>query len=129
MQMDFRLQNTALTETVQRYVERRLLFALRRFGDRVGQVIVRISSMASAEHQCRITADLRPFGRVAVGETDPDLFAAIDRAARRTGRLFGRELQRLREARTGNESVRIAAREMAISAGRLQPGQSAATGD
>ena len=107
--MDFRLQNTALAEAVQRYVERRLLFALGRFGDRVGQVVVRISGIAGGEHQCRITTELRPFGQVAVRATDPDLFAAIDRATGRAGRLFGRELQRVREARTGNESVRIAA--------------------
>ena len=109
MQMDFRLQNTALTEAVQRYVERRLLFALGRFGDRVGQVVVRISGIGGIEHQCRITTELRPFGRVVVRAIDPDLFAAIDRATGRAGRLFGRELQRVREARTGNESIRIAA--------------------
>lgn len=109
MQMDFRLQNVALVEAVQRYVERRLLFALGRFGDRVGQVAVRISPMAGSEHQCRISTELRPFGRVAVRETDSDLFAAIDRATGRIGRLFGRELQRVREARMGHESVRIAA--------------------
>jgi ribosome hibernation promoting factor len=129
MQMNFRLQNTALTEAVQRYVERRLLFALGRFGDRVGQVVVRISDIGGAEHQCRITIELRPFGRVAVRATDSDLFAAIDRATGRAGRLFGRELQRVREARTGNESVRIAAQEMTINAELLHSEQSAATGD
>jgi len=128
MQIDFRLQNAALTEAVQRYVERRLLFALGRFGDRVGQVIVRISGIGGAEHQCRITTEMRPFGRVAVRATSPDLFTAIDRATGRVGRLFGRELQRVREARTGNESVRIAVQGMALNAGRLHS-DSAATGD
>ena len=109
MQIDFRVQNLALVEAVQRYVERRLLFGLGRFGDRVGEVSVRICPIAGGEHQCRISTELRPFGRVAVRETDSDLFAAIDRATGRIGRLFGRELQRVREVRMSHESVRIAA--------------------
>jgi hypothetical protein len=50
-----------------------------------------------------------PFGRVGVREIDRDLFVAIDRAAGRVGRLFGRELQRARELRVGRESIRLAA--------------------
>ena len=109
MHVDSRLQNAALTDALQGYIERRLLFALGRFGDRVGQVAVRIAGTAASEYECRITAELRPFGRVAARETDADLFAAIDRATGRIGRLFGRELDRVRQARTGHESVRIAA--------------------
>ncbi len=109
MQTDLRIQNTDVAEMLKGYIERRLRFALGRFGDRVGQVSVRITGNASGENECRISTEVRPFGRVAVRETDPDLFAAIDRATGRVGRLFGREVQRVREARTGHDSIRIAA--------------------
>lgn len=91
------------------YIERRLQFALSRYSGRVGHVAVRVSTDGRSESRCRISADLVPFGRVSVDEADADLFAAIDRATGRIGRLFGRELERLREARIGRESVRTAA--------------------
>lgn len=108
MHLVFRIQNTDPAEVLKRYIERRLRFALGRFGERVGQVTVRISGKAN-ENECRITTELRPFGRVAVRETDPDLLTAVDRAAGRVGRLFGRELQRARDARTSLDSIGVAA--------------------
>ncbi len=98
-----------LAEALKLYVERRLHFALARFGNRVGQVTVRIGADGPAEHRCRISTEVLPFGRVAIEENDSDLFAAIDRATGRIGRLFGRELDRSRDARLGRESVRTAA--------------------
>ena len=108
MQIGFRIQNADATEALRGYVERRLRFAMGRFGNRVGQVKVHLSRNGG-ENECRISAELQPFGRVAVRESHPDLFAAMDRAAGRIGRLFGRELQRLRDVRVNNESVRVAA--------------------
>jgi putative sigma-54 modulation protein len=98
-----------LAEAFNSYVERRLRFGLGRFGGRVGQITVRIGADDPGERQCRISAEVLPFGRVAVEERDPDLFLAIDRATGRIGRLFGRELERVRDARIGRESIRLAA--------------------
>lgn len=98
-----------LTGAVNLYIERRLRFALSRFGGRVGHVTVRMSADGPASSRCRVEAELLPFGHVAVEESDSDLFAAIDRATGRIGRLFSRKLERTREARMGRESVRIAA--------------------
>lgn len=109
MHVAMHLNNADLAEAFNAYVERRLRFALGRFGRRVGQVTVRLGADGPTENRCRISADVLPFGRVAVEETDPDLFTAIDRATGRIGRLFGRELERVRDARVGRESVRIAA--------------------
>lgn len=109
MQLDVRIHNTDLAVVMNNYVERRLRFALGRFGERVGQITVRISNNGSVERKCRISAELKPFGRIAVEEADSDLFAAVDRATGRIGRLFGRELQRTHDMRTGRESVRLAA--------------------
>lgn len=109
MHVVMHMSDVALAAAFTSYIERRLRFGLGRFGERVGQVTVRISADGATERQCRVSAEVLPFGRVAVEETDPDLFAAIDRATGRIGRLFGRELERARDARVGRESVRLAA--------------------
>ena len=109
MHIAMHINDTDLAESVQSYIERRLRFALGRFGGRVGQVTVRIGANGPAKRRCRISTEVLPFGRVAVEESDFDLFTAIDRATGRIGRLFGRELQRARNALVGRESVRTAA--------------------
>ncbi len=108
MQVAVRTERINVAELLQRYVERRLHFALGRFGSRVGRVSVSITGNAEpAEGKCRISTEILPFGRVAVQEADPDLFAAVDRATGRIGRLFSRELERQREIRSGRESIRL----------------------
>ncbi|HET6936811.1 MAG TPA: HPF/RaiA family ribosome-associated protein [Candidatus Angelobacter sp.] len=109
MQISMHTSNADLGDAVRSYVERRLRFALARFGSRVGEVTVKLGADGRGESRCRISAEVLPFGRVEVEERGSDLFAAIDRAAGRMGRLFGRELDRVRQARFGRESVRMAA--------------------
>ncbi len=109
MRIATHVNDADLAGAFQSYVERRLRFALGRFGDRVGQVTVRMGADGRAESSCRVSVEVLPFGRVAVEESDPDLFAAVDRATGRIGRLFGRQLERSRDARLGRDSVRTAA--------------------
>ncbi len=109
MHVETHINDADLAAALKSYIERRLHFALGRYGGRVGHVTVRIGTEGPAETQCRISTEILPFGRVAVEESDPDLFAALDRATGRIGRLFGRELDRARQARVGRESVRIVA--------------------
>jgi|SRR3954452_24006650 putative sigma-54 modulation protein len=106
--INVRISDSNLVELFESYVERRLRFALGRFGGRVRDVTVRIARRSRAEYRCRISTHALPFGRVAVEETDLDLFAAVDRATGRIGRLFGRELERGRN-RMGRDSIRLAA--------------------
>jgi ribosome-associated translation inhibitor RaiA len=103
------INDADLVKGFNSYVQRRLRFALGRFGGRVGNVTVRMGANGPSASRCRISTEVLPFGRVAVEESDPDLFAAIDRATGRIGRLFGRELERARDARVGRESLRLAA--------------------
>ena len=109
MQISMHTSNADLGDAVRSYVERRLRFALARFGNRVGEITVKLGAAGRSESRCRISAEVLPFGRVEVEERGSDLFAAIDRATGRMGRLFGRELDRVRQARFGRESVRMAA--------------------
>ena len=108
MQLQFDIRKIDFTEILKYYIERRLHFTLARFGDRVGQVSVRISGGASSKYQFSIGVDLRPFGRVAVQEVGADLFAAIDRATGRIGPLLNREVKRRRDSQFGRESIRLA---------------------
>lgn len=100
------LHEADLSEAFKSYVERRLRFALGRYGNRVGDVAVRVGVEGPTLSRCRISVELLPFGRVAVDETGTDLFGAVDRATGRVGRLFGRELERIHDTRTSRESVR-----------------------
>jgi ribosome-associated translation inhibitor RaiA len=109
MQTVVRINDKELAEVFKSYIERRLKFGLGRFGTRVGQVNVRITGGGKEEHRCRISAEVIPFGQVAVEEADPDLFLAVDRAAGRIGRLFGRELEHVQESRITRDSIQIAA--------------------
>jgi ribosome-associated translation inhibitor RaiA len=94
---------------VESYVERRLRFALGRFGARVGELSVRLKADGRSSFSCGISAAIVPAGRVTVEEWDPALFSAIDRATGRIGRLFAHELERIHDARLGRESVRMPA--------------------
>lgn len=109
MQFAMHIHDTDLAQALRGYIERRLRFVLGRFGGQVGEVTVRIAPDGPGGHRCRVSAEAKPFGRVAAEETDCDLFAAVERATGRIGRLFGRELRRVRDARTSRESVRLAA--------------------
>jgi hypothetical protein len=109
MDLELRIGNADWDEILRSYIERRLKFALGRFGDRVGQVVVRTDTKGPLTHTCRISGEILPFGHVEVKESDNDFFSGIDRAAGRIGRMFGRKLSRVREARVSRESIRLAA--------------------
>lgn len=108
MQIAIHNYRTDLDEAFKAYVERRLQFALNRFGPRVGRVIVRLCPDGPAGNRCSVNVNVQPFGRITVEESDSDLFAAIDRATGKIGSLLGRELERFRGGRVGRESVRSA---------------------
>jgi putative sigma-54 modulation protein len=101
MQVGLRIRNTDLVNVLRGYTDRRLRFALSRFGDRVGCIVVSISECNGTDRgiakSCHISAELRPFGQVAARETGPDLYTVIDRAAGRMGRLFASRLGRGKE--------------------------------
>lgn len=85
-------------------VERRLGFALGRFGNRVGRVAVHLSDVngtrGGVDKQCRIVAQV-PGGRsgpVVVEDTAAGLDTLIDRAADRIGQSVRRRLERVRVA-------------------------------
>ena len=110
MQVELRIKNTDLSAIVRSYTDRRLRFALSRFGGRVGRVVVTVSEVIDTTEgflkSCHINAELAPFGQVAASETDPDLYSAIDRTAGRIGRLLASRLSRGNDE-TGPTAVNV----------------------
>jgi putative sigma-54 modulation protein len=90
-----------VTAPLRAHIERRLAFALSSFGDRVGQVVVRLSGTTPADgraalpEQCEIEVKLRPRD-LQVADTGADPFVAVENAAERLGRSVARAVERER---------------------------------
>ena len=99
--VEVRGQRHHLTEELRIRVERRVQFALGRFGHRIDRVIVRLKDI-NAPHGnthtwCGIEVSGLPSWRVIVGDADADLYTAIDLAAHRASRSVVRTLERWHE--------------------------------
>lgn len=96
-----------VTPDLRFQVERRILSGLERFGRRVGTVTVRLQRPvdgAGGLWTCHILVDLHPSGGLGLGETAPELLAAVDRASERVGAAAARELARRHARRDGRAS-------------------------
>ena len=111
MNLELRVTKMDAAELLRDYVERRLRFAIGRFGNRVARVIVNVSREGGRprESTCLMTVEVVPIGEISVYETYPDLLAAIDRAAGRVGRQVARQLKRAQQTRAWRQSIRMAA--------------------
>jgi putative sigma-54 modulation protein len=89
----------AVEAKLRAHIERRLSFALSSFGERIGQVVVRLSHPKPAQgdplEQCEIEVRLRPRD-LTVADTGADLFVAVENAAERLGRSVARAIERER---------------------------------
>jgi ribosome hibernation promoting factor len=96
MKVQIRKRNVEVTDVLRAHVERRLGFALGRFGDRVARVVVRFSQTdgpaPAGSTRCEIEVGLRP-KTVKVEDADVDRFAAVDHAVRRASSSVGRALE------------------------------------
>jgi putative sigma-54 modulation protein len=94
------------------HIERRLRFALARFGSRVERVIVflqdRNGPRGGIDKVCRILAKVQGCGAIMATVVDSDWTAAVDRATTRIGYTVSRQVGRLRDRQTGQsrEAVR-----------------------
>ena len=99
MKIQIRHYDSAVTEALRTHTLRRLGFALGRFGESVGDVIVQFSNSngrgRGVDKCCQIQVGLPR--SVKVVEMDADLFVAVDRAADRASRSVARALALDRE--------------------------------
>lgn len=98
MKIDVRGRHIEVSDALYTQAERRLRFALGRFGSRVLQATVLVSDAngprGGIDKHCRITVTLSSARQVMVEVMDADLSSAVDRAAGRSGRAVARELER-----------------------------------
>lgn len=85
------------------HIERRLTYALSRFGSRVNRVTVYLADRngpkGGIDKSCRIVVRLRGLGETVSVVDDTDWTVAVDRAATRIGHSVSRELERKRDIR------------------------------
>lgn len=101
MLIDIQARNFSLTHALRGYIERRLGFALSNFDEHIQRVIVRLSDTngprGGEDKCCHIQVVLAKLSDVVIEDIEVDMYAAIDRAADRTGRTVGRRLARQRD--------------------------------
>ena len=86
--------------TLRDQIERRLGFALGRFGDRISHVRLFLEDLngprGGVDLECRAVANVRGLGEVVVELCDGHLGTLIDRVAERLGKVVARRLERQR---------------------------------
>ena len=115
MNVDIHGQGFAVTQALADYVRRRLGFVLARHGDRILRVSVRVGDengpRGGVDKFCRIQVHLLDAPVAAIEDIGADLYAVIDRAADRVGRVVVKHIDRRHEGR--RESRRGTAPERA----------------
>lgn len=85
------------------HIERRLRFALSRFGQRIQKSIVFLQDhngpKGGIDKVCRILVKTRGCGVIVAAVVDSDWIAAVDRATTRIGHNVARQIDRQRERR------------------------------
>ena len=108
MQWELRRHGVELDAGISSHIERRLTFALSRFGARTGRIVVFLSDLngpkGGIDKNCQIVVRLKGLGEVVAEVTDTEWIVAVDRAATRIGHNVSRELERIRDTRRATAS-------------------------
>ena len=92
MQFSIVRRNGSLDDATREFAERRLLFALSRFGSKIDHVSAVIADVngprGGLDQSCRVTVGLGRLGTVTVTSIDIEAEPSVARAADRAGRLI-----------------------------------------
>ena len=104
MRVDIRAKNGRLSKSLEKQLERRLHFALARFGDRIRRISAFLEDIngprGGEDQHCRIEVRMFPSGSIMAEATDTDVASAFGRAADRLARRIRDTLDRKRTMRT-----------------------------
>jgi hypothetical protein len=95
---------TGVTDALRRQIERRAGFALSRFSDELGSVLVRLDDLngprGGIDKRCRVQLRGPDIGELVVEETDAEWTPAIDRTFSLAARSVARALDKARPERS-----------------------------
>ncbi len=101
MKIELRVRGLENVAVLREHIERRMQFALGRFGGEVGSVTVRVSDengpRGGVDKRCHLTVRGPKVGTVVIDERHMAAEAAVDLAAGRAGRAVARMLERSRD--------------------------------
>jgi ribosomal subunit interface protein len=101
--VDIHGQGFTVTPALAEHVRRRLGFVLTRHSDRIQRVAVRVGDengpRGGVDKYCRIQVHLLEAPVAVIEDVGADLYAAIDRAADRIGRVVVKHLDRTHAVR------------------------------
>ena len=105
MHVELKTNAVEMVEDLQHRIDRRLRFALARFGDRIGRVVVYLSDLngpkGGIDKSVRVLTRIDGVGLVVAMVVDSDWIVAVDRAAHRIGQNVARALIRQRQRTAG----------------------------
>lgn len=103
MRIDIQARGFDLTEGLREHTERRLKFALSWAGQDVRAVSVSLSDIngprGGNDKRCSIQIRLPRVKDMVIGDTESDMYTAIDRAVDRAEHMVAHRLERMREHR------------------------------
>ena len=103
MNVDIQSLGFTITGALSDHVRRRLRFVLTRQSDRIERDVVRLGDengpRGGVDKFCRIQVRLIDAPVACIEDIGPDLYAVIDRATDRVGRVVVKHLDRLRSGR------------------------------
>ena len=110
MKVDIQSQDFPLTSALSEHAKRRLQFVLTRRSDRIQRVVVRVGDKngprGGVDKFCRIQVHLLDAPLAIIKDIGLELYAVIDRATDRVGRVVTQNLAR---SRTGRRIGRVEA--------------------
>ncbi len=103
MDVDIRMRQGRLSRSLKEKLERRLHFALARFGDRIRRISAILDDIngprGGEDQHCRIEVSLVPSGTIMAEATDAEVTSAVGRAVERVARRVRDTLERKRAMR------------------------------
>ena len=103
MQLRIQARNDEISRTFEEWIERRLWFALAKFGGRICSIRALLEDVndprGGVDQRCRVEVLLVPTGKIEAEATDADAVLAVSRATDRVARRLRDALERRRARR------------------------------
>ncbi len=110
MQIQIHSDDFDLTDGLRDHIVKRLAYSLNHGRDLISRIVVRLADVngpkGGVDKCCGIEVRLKGRSTIAIGDTQTDLYAAIDRAAERTGRTLDRRIARRPQLAPRRNSLR-----------------------